>query len=252
MIHNQSQSLFSSLKENRFYLRRVADIGLSLAGGALAGYLFSVIKRQFTQQTMQPKFLVFAAVNQATPSAIPLPAMVAGLLSVAVIETLGLTYDIGLRILGERKFYENLPYPEEATPFDRFRQRGWGLVTHIEGFQQKIDAFVSYLLGIRSSQKMREEKIPLDQFHFLEIVRHAFYEQGQKSINEPYPSRGYTVLLINFMLSISDRMNHLFKVIHQEKIALREIQELEAKCYCDILETLYPVEFSKSTLSHED
>ena len=219
MINDQHQSSFLGMAKLPSGLRKATNIIRNIAFGALGGYLVysltNAIKRPFS-----------IVLNETSP----IPAILVGILGVAAIEIIGLTYDIGVRILGDREFYENLPFPEAATTFDRFRQHAWCIVTQIEKLQAKTDAFVSHLLKIRSSEEIKKRKIPPHKLNFLEILRHAFQEQTLETINEPFPSTGYTMLAWNFTKGVIDRINQLYKDIHLEKIALlqkrKELDEM--------------------------
>jgi hypothetical protein len=218
MIHNRHQTSFLEKIEFPFVLKRAKNMITNMAFGGLGGYVVYLLTPEFKRP------FSFTGIENKSP----LPVILTGILSVAAIEMIGLTFDIGIRLLGDRKFYEKLSFPEIATPLDRFRQHAWHIVTQFEKLQVKTDALISHILKIRSSGEIKVGKIPLHELHFIELVRHAFQEQTLETINEPFPVKGYTVMLWTFTKGFIDKINQLYEDIHLEKIAqLKKRKELD-------------------------
>jgi hypothetical protein len=169
----------------------------------------------------------------------PLPIIFIGMLGVAMIESIGLAYQIAKRILGEREMFESIKEDDAdyLCVLDRCRYRTWTVIFWLENHTTKIDTLFSRIFRIRTEKELQENAVLERQLDFMEVVRIAFKSQSNEMLNEPYPARGYTILLLNFALGVSDKVNKMLHRIQTERIEERNRRWEENKAWCDILET---------------
>jgi hypothetical protein len=241
-------------------IKRGAEIVGSLAVGAIGGYIFYWMTRLVARLGMLGE--VGGAIH-------PLPYILAGIASAALVETARLTYDLALVILGDRKTYENLAEPEKASTFDSLRQRTWKVVTRLDKLQQDVDVIFSRFCHIRTAKEIREKAIPDRQLYFMEVTRREFWAQARETITSAIPQEvgiyaveaaGYTILGghlfvwlygIMFLNGLIDKVGKVYQKKHEEERKER-IDEMEKrkrafdnKVTCQLLEGLYPDEFAE-------
>ena len=218
--------------------------------GALNGYIFYWITRLIDKLGM---------LGEAGGSAIhPLPYILSGVVSAAIVEVAKLTYEASLHTLGKRGLYENLDHPENAPQFDRLRQHTWKVIGRVEKLQHNIDVIFSRIFDISPAKEIREKNIPDRDLHFMEISRRAFWEQIHETLSTSIPQElgvylveacGYAVLgghlfiWLHGVIFLSGLMDKVGQVYH--KIQQQEERELENKKYCDVLAAMYPAEFEQ-------
>ena len=117
----------------------------------------------------------------------PLPYVLSGVLSAAIVETVRLTYDIGMMILGDREHYENLAHPEEENFVSRLRQHTWKVISKSEKIPHDIDVVFSRILNIRTAKEIRDKNMSDRDLYFMEIARRAFGEQVYETATSVIP-----------------------------------------------------------------
>ncbi len=261
----------SPIIESSPVTKRTAEISASLIGGALSGYIVYWITRLLDK---------FGAFGAAGGSAItPLPYVLVGLASAAIIEGARLTSDVALSVLGDRNKYEKLN-SKKASAADRLRQRSWKVISGLEKIPQKADEVFSRTLQIRTTREIQQKNIPDRELHFMEIARRAFWEQVHETAIAALPQElgvcaveacGYTVLgghlfiwlhAFNFVFGMTppnpfskdplppnsgliNRIGRVYKQMELDEKAEQHLKESENKMYCDILSAMYPAEFDK-------
>ena len=235
-------------------VKRAGDFVVSIGVGALSGYIFYWITRLIDKLGM---------LGEAGGSAIhPLPYILSGVVSAAMVEVAKLTYEASLHILGERDLYENLDYPENAPQFDRLRQHTWKVIGRVEKLQHNIDVIFSRIFDISSAKEIREKNIPDRDLYFMEISRRAFWEQIHETLSTAIPQElgvylveacGYAVLGghlfiwlhgVIFLSGLIDKVGQVYHKIHSEEEQQKE-REWENKKYCEVLAAMYPAEFEQ-------
>lgn len=168
----------------------------------------------------------------------PFPLIFTGMLGVALVEGIGLAYEVAKRILGERTLFDQMTTDEVdlLTPLDKYRYRAWKVIYWVEQRGEVVDRIYSAIFRIRSDKEIVECAIPEREFTLMEIARVAFKEQLKETMAEDYPTNGYSVLLLNFALGISDKVNQISQKIQIKKIEENR-QSNEDKVWCDILDT---------------
>ena len=200
-------------------IKRIGSITGSLAIGALGGYVFYWITR------LVARLGAFSDAEKALIT--PLPYILSGVISAAIVETAKLVHDAAMAVVGERSLYANATPSDEDTLFDRFRQHSWKVLTKIETIKDDTDVVLSRLVGVRSAKEIREltetkldrmvdefttdrggtapeekqlevlkEKAIRDVLYwssqsrlscFLEVSRHAFWRQVEETILTSIP-----------------------------------------------------------------
>jgi hypothetical protein len=209
---------------------------MAIKGGMLVGYMV-------TYCMINAGRTVTNKVGSAVAEKNPLPIFFTGMLGVAIIESIGLAYEIAKRILGERSFYEQIPYEDldVLTSLNRCRYRVWKILSWAEQQIELIDIAYSRLFCVRTQSELKARAIPERRWDLMEIVRAAFKEQAEEMLDEPYPANGYTILLLNFALGVTDKINQISHRI--QKARLEEKRKLEKerkmaenKVLCTILD----------------
>ncbi len=239
-------------------VKRVGEIIGALAVGAFSGYAFYWVIRGIDK---------LGSMYFKRPVDIfnPIPYVLSGLISAAIIETVRLTYDIGMKILGDREHYENLAHPEEESSISRLRQHTWKVISKAEKIPHDVDVVFSKILDIRTAKEIRETKIADRDLSTMEIARRALGEQVHETVTSVIPQElgihiveamGYTLLGAQgfLLLNVIGFVGGIFQKMDQIRlnIMLEEIRELEQadrenenKMYCDFLAEMYPAEFAE-------
>jgi hypothetical protein len=150
----------------------------------------------------------------------PLPIIFTGMLGAAIVESIGLVYEIAKRCLGDREFFENFPADDInlLINLNKWRFHAWRGIFWLEKHVSVIDTIYSRIFNIRTGQELQDFTIPEKEWKFMEIFRSAFNMQVQETMNKPYPTNGYTILLVNFTLGVSDKINQILNRIQIERI----------------------------------
>lgn len=156
-----------------------------------------------------------------------IPLIFQGFYGVVIIESIGIVYQVGRRVLGEPALFKQLLPGEEEDLFliDRCRFRVWKVIFKVEKTIGKIDTIYSRVFKIRTEEEITQQSIREVDLYFMEIFRIAFKTEVKKTINKPITS--YTVLLINFSVDLIDKTNALTHKIQIEK--LKEKREIKKK-----------------------
>ena len=217
-------------------LSRPIQIILSLGTGAAIGYAMYWITRLVVK---------LGFVSQGEGATIsPIPYVLAGVITQAIVETARLVYDAALAILGDRKEYENGAFPENATTLDRFRKHSWNVIGKIEDVQYKIDTVFSRIFNIRTGKEIRDQQIPDKDLRFVEIVRRAFGEEVFETFSTVVPREmsvyvveafGYTILGghlalgllggLNFIAGLIGKIHGVYKKIENEEKEARKKEQ---------------------------
>jgi rhodanese-related sulfurtransferase len=238
------------------YVRRASDFGISIAYGGVGGYVFYLITRLVDKYFME---------NAGGIAIQPIPFILSGMTSSAIVEVVRLVYDISLHILGKREVYEDLSHFEKISISDHLRHRTWKVIGRVEKLEQDIDGIFSHIFGVRTAKEIRQKHIPDRDLYTMEIVRRAFGEQVFETLGSALPQElgvylveacGYTVFgghLFIWLHGASFLTGIILKVQQvYDKIDLEEIEEeirydraQRVKADCDILAAMYPAEFAK-------
>lgn len=214
----------------RFSLSHPQSFVTKLRLGILAGVTVTWIFYPTTQRLLKSTSYLVAEKS-------PLPIIFTGILGVALIESIGLAYEIAKRILGNRSLFENLASDEVdlLTHINKYRYRAWKVIFWLEQRLTVVDVIYSRIFRIRTEKELQEDAIPETELKLMEIVRKAFKAQVEETVNEEYPESGYSVLLFNFVLGVSDKVNQISQAIQTKKIEEKRQSE-ETKAWCTILD----------------
>ena len=207
-------------------LKRTGEVIGSLAVGALGGYIFYWITRLVA-------WLGFLG-EEGKGYISPLPYILTGVVSAALVETARLVYDAALAVLGDRNIYQNVNPGDKASALDKFRKHSWKVIGRAEGIQRDADVIFSRLFKIRTSEEILNQQIPDRELYFMEISRRAFWTQLGESISTALPQElgiyavealGYTVLGghlfiglqgVSFMIGLIDKIGAVYRKVDAE------------------------------------
>lgn len=228
------------------FVKRTLECGGSLFFGALGGYLCYWMVRLGDK---------IGLLGQEVGPILPLPYVLSGLISAAIVETARLTYSLALHVIGKRADYENLQNPEKASCFDRLRQRTWKVINRVEGIERDIDNVFSKIFHIRPAKEVRDNKIPDRELYFMEVVRRAFWEQVQETIATSIPQNlaikavvalghiipggeifGLSGILLFGGLGFLNKITDVYNKIMKEDMALAKAAKEKAKTQSETTE----------------
>lgn len=160
-------------------LERSKKIILSLGVGSFFGYVVYWVAVGASK---------LGLVAQDSGKIRPLPYVLSGLISAALVETIHLTYDLALHILGKQEKYENLPEEEQLTKLDRFRNKSWKCISKVQKVNHKIDQAISSVFRMRTLKKIRQDDIKAHPMNFREIFRKALLDQIKETVSSTVPA----------------------------------------------------------------
>ncbi len=171
----------------------------NLTVGALGGYVTYWMHRG----------MIFIRFMEPNAPFSPIPNVLAGVASAAIVETAKLTHFTALKILGDRERYENEP---QASFGARLRSRAWKLVSSVEYIEHKVDSLFSHLLGIRTRRQVDEEGISIINPERWEVWRREFWREAAATLSVAIPKELGISLVESFGYKVLG--GHVFMVLH--------------------------------------
>lgn len=241
-------------------VKRGAEILASLTLGALGGYIVYWINRLIAKMGWLGEGVVLQ----------PLPYILAGIASAAIVETACLVHDAALYVLGDHDECEKLAELDDVSGFDRLRQKAWKVIDYADQAQKDIDVIYSRIFNIRTGEQIRtkyktEKEYYLSDPRFMEVARRAFCEQTAETFKTAIPQElgiyavealGYVVVGghlfawlhgIMFFNGLVDKIGKVYQAIDLEERKERKKRrdEHENRVAFNTLAALYPDEIAK-------
>lgn len=213
---------------------RSGKIVLEIGVGALGGYICYWITRLIVK---------LGLLGEMGKNLTPLPFVLSGMVSAAIVEAAKLSYDISLYILGDREKLENLTPSGDHSAFDRLRQRCWKVISKMEEINETCDAIFSGIFGMRTNKEIRErglsDRIIIETSEsylpgLREFSRRAFWEQVHETISTAVPqelgiyvveSYGYVIFggqvfiwihALSFFTGLMQKVTNVYEKYHKD------------------------------------
>lgn len=153
--------------------------------------------------------MIFIGFIEANAPLSPIPNVLAGLASAAIVESAKLTHFTALKILGDRELYEKAP---PASFGGQLRNRAWKVISSVESIEHKVDSFFSHLFGIRTRREVEAEGISITNPVALEVLRREFWREAAATLSTAIPQELGVAAVESFGYKVLG--GHAFMFIH--------------------------------------